>query len=218
MTQGFILLLVSMFAALITITLHEFPKAAMATLLGDKTAKYQGKLTLNPFKHMDPIGYLFMVGTSISSFTLTLMSIPTVVSVGWSYPVEFNPHNFKNPKRDTWIVATSGMITSIVVGIACLVALRFMGHDFELASVNVVYNFLLTLGLQSLGIAVINIIPVVPFSITKIISVMAPRKYFWLIQHEKMIQMAFLMIYFIGVIPQFVNRIIFPIVRWIIIL
>src|SRR3989344_8883223 len=79
--------------ALVTaITIHEFAHAWMAVYLGDPTPKLQGRLTLNPIAHLDPIGTLMLL----------------LVRFGWGKPVQFDPYNLENPKRDSAIISLAG--------------------------------------------------------------------------------------------------------------
>lgn len=178
-------ILASIIAALIAITIHEAPKSMLAVALGDKTPQYQGKLTLNPLKHMDPIGFLVLM----------------LSNIGWSSPVEFNPNNFKHKKRDTVIVALSGIIISLVVAYFTFIAAVNMGMKELVTHTNFGQDILHKVALNSLGLAAINLLPITPFSITKIIAVFSPRNYFKMIQNERTFHTIFLLLYFMEIIP-----------------
>ena len=88
----------SALVSLLALTVHEFSHGFAAYKLGDPTAKYMGRLTLNPMKHLDPIGALCMV----------------VFRFGWAKPVPINPNYFKKPKRDFAITALAGPLSNIL--------------------------------------------------------------------------------------------------------
>ena len=87
--------------SLICITLHELSHGLVAYKLGDDTAKRAGRLTLNPLKHLDPMGLLMML----------------VFHVGWAKPVPVNMFRFKNPKRGMAVTALAGPVSNIVIAV-----------------------------------------------------------------------------------------------------
>ena len=91
-------LLASLVGIAIAISIHEFGHAYSAHLLGDDTAKYNGRMTLNPAKHIDPIGLLTLI----------------FFHIGWAKPVPVNPKNFKNYKLGNLIVSLSGVIGNLI--------------------------------------------------------------------------------------------------------
>ena len=95
-------------ALLIAVTLHELAHALVADRLGDPTARLQGRITLNPLPHIDPLGALAFV----------------VAGFGWAKPVPVNAHNLRNPRRDMAMVAVAGPITNFAVALVGLIAFR----------------------------------------------------------------------------------------------
>ena len=93
-------------AVLIALTFHEFCHGYVAYLLGDPTAKNAGRLTINPFSHIDPMGLLCMI----------------VARFGWAKPVPVNMYYFKKPKRDMAIVAFAGPLSNMLLGTVCVFA------------------------------------------------------------------------------------------------
>jgi len=125
--------LFSLIVLFLSISLHEFSHGAMAYFLGDPTAKEEGRLTLNPLKHIDPFG------TILLPLFLILANFPVVF--GWAKPVPVNPFYFKNPKSDMAKVALAGPLSNYFVAILFAIFYRFFGLDyFYLISI---YNFLL---------------------------------------------------------------------------
>lgn len=94
----------------IAFTIHEFAHAWTATELGDDTARYQGRLTLNPLRHLDPLGSLLLV----------------LVGFGWAKPVPFNPHNLRyGPRTGTALVAVAGPLSNFLMALIAAIPLRF---------------------------------------------------------------------------------------------
>jgi Zn-dependent protease len=96
-------LLIAIPAFVAALTIHEFAHAWAGTRLGDDLAKRMGRLTLDPLKHLDPIGSLFFVLGALGGFFF-----------GWAKPVPFNPRNFDNPRRDSMLVALAGPASNLL--------------------------------------------------------------------------------------------------------
>ena len=119
----------------ISLTVHEFSHALAANKLGDKTAEYMGRLTLNPIKHIDPIGLIPLL----------------LFGFGWAKPVPFNPYNLQDPKRDAVIIALAGPFSNLVIAIIAGIILQIMGATAGLDPNNLlVVLFLLLLVLINL--------------------------------------------------------------------
>lgn len=102
----------------ISITFHEFAHALSAKILGDNTAKKQGRLTLNPFKHIDLIGTVIMpIASFATGFAL----------IGWAKPVQINRNNFSSPLRDDAIVSFAGPLSNLVLALVFLLLFRLSG-------------------------------------------------------------------------------------------
>jgi Zn-dependent protease len=125
--------LFSLIVLFLSISLHEFSHGAMAYFLGDPTAKEEGRLTLNPLKHIDPFGTIL--------FPLFLIVANFPIVFGWAKPVPVNPFYFKNPKSDMVKVALAGPLSNYFVAILFAIFYKFFGLEyFYLISI---YNFLL---------------------------------------------------------------------------
>src|SRR3990172_8857289 len=86
-------------ALIVAITIHEFSHAAAAERLGDPTPRLQGRLTLNPLAHLDPLGTLMLI----------------LIRFGWGKPVQFDPYNLRHPRRDSAIISLAGPTSNIVL-------------------------------------------------------------------------------------------------------
>jgi Zn-dependent protease len=136
-------------AAIIGLTVHEYSHALMGYRLGDSTAKEQGRLTLNPLKHIDPLGFLLII----------------VAGFGWAKPVQFDPDKLRHKHRDEILIALAGPVSNLLVGIAILGIARllyvfayFSQTDFGLEIV----NLLLRWSVINFGLFVFNLIPLPP--------------------------------------------------------
>ena len=171
----------SAFAVLVTLTVHEYCHAYAAYKLGDPTAKSTGRLTLNPIKHLDPIGALCML----------------IFHFGWAKPVPINPRYFKKPKRDFAIVALAGPLSNLII--AFLSVLIYLSLNVLFIKTNhsdaflrsVIQNaglFFYLFHVINLGIAIFNLIPIPPLDGSRILNVILPEKtYFKIMRYERTI-------------------------------
>ena len=176
--------ILSALAVLIILTVHEYSHGYAAYKLGDNTAKNQGRLSLNPIKHLDPAGAVCMV----------------LFHFGWAKPVPINPRNFKNPKRDFAITALAGPLSNIVFAflsafLYLLLQALFRGVSFEseflysLASNTLLFVYLFHV--INIGIGVFNLIPIPPLDGSRILNVvLPPRIYFGIMKYEQRIYWA----------------------------
>ena len=182
----------SALAALIALTAHEYCHGYIAYRLGDPTAKAQGRLTLNPLRHLDLLGVLCMV----------------VFRFGWAKPVPINPRYFKNPKRGFALTAVAGPACNLILsflsaGAYLLLWALVKDIAFESALLlAVAQNGLLFLFLFhsiNLGFAIFNLIPIPPLDGSRLLFVLLPTKwYFFLMRYERYIYFGLLGWLFIG--------------------
>jgi len=105
----------------LAIMVHESSHAYVADYLGDSTARLEGRISLNPLRHIDPIGSILVPG-------LLLLS-QTGIIFGWAKPVPINPFNLKNPSRDRFLIALAGPISNFVLGAFFAVVARFLPSE-----------------------------------------------------------------------------------------
>lgn len=130
---------------LLAITIHEFAHAWTANKLGDPTPQSQGRITLNPLAHLDPIGTLMLL----------------FFGFGWGKPVNFDPHNLRNPRKDTALISLAGPLSNILL--ATILGLTTNSSLFyPLIYINLV-------------LAVFNLVPVYPLDGEKILTGLLPR-------------------------------------------
>lgn len=135
-----------------TLTIHEFSHALVAKLRGDKTAEYEGRLTLNPLAHVDPTGLILLL----------------LFGFGWAKPVPYNPYNLKDPKWDAVKVALAGPGSNLVMALVSGVAFRVLVGGGIIAPLNLLSIFLFLSVLLNLFLMLFNIIPVHPLDGSKL--------------------------------------------------
>ena len=164
-------LLYAVLPALVCITLHELAHGFVAYKLGDNTAKYAGRLTLNPLKHMDLVGLLMMV----------------VVHFGWAKPVPVDMRNFKNPKRGMAITALAGPVANLLITSIALLLYGLLYAFWVGTSVGgFVLDLLYITAYLSLSLAIFNLLPIPPLDGSKVLfSVASDRTYGQLMRYER---------------------------------
>ena len=152
------LFLVWVVAIVFGITIHEFSHAFAAYKMGDSTAKYMGRLTLNPLKHMDVVGFLMLV----------------LVGFGWGKPVPFNPYNLRYKRFGPAIVAIAGPLANLAALIVFGLALRVIVHYTDVAAENLLVQLVLFMVQLNLILIVFNLLPIPPLDGSKILYSILP--------------------------------------------
>lgn len=146
-------------AALIAIVLHELSHGLISHFLGDPTPKEQGRLTLNPAKHLDLYGIICLI----------------VFGFGWAKPVRVDPRYYKNPKWGMALVALGGPLANFLVAFLSGFLVIFISYYAPYTSImEVLYYFFLYLMIINLGLGVFNLIPIPPLDGSKIIGAILP--------------------------------------------
>lgn len=151
-------LIIVLFSAII----HEVAHGYAALIQGDVTAKYEGRLTLNPIVHLDPIGSI------IVPIILSISGLPVF---GWAKPIPINPYNMKSKRWGEAIVAFAGPAVNIVIAILFAIVLRIVAlpeSAVYLISLIILINIVL---------AVFNLMPIPPLDGSKIVFALVPQKY-----------------------------------------
>ncbi|AKM78730.1 MAG: Peptidase M50 [Candidatus Wolfebacteria bacterium GW2011_GWE1_48_7] len=160
----FFYLFVFLFAAII----HEVAHGAMAYKLGDPTAKDAGRLTLNPIRHIDPVGSILL------PLILYIMSSP--ILFGWAKPVPFNPVFLRNPKRDGGLIALSGPMSNFAV--AAIFYVIMIGMPAIGAVVPNLPTFLSIIIYVNMWLGIINLVPLPPLDGSKVLFMILPKKWY----------------------------------------
>jgi Zn-dependent protease len=154
------------FIVFITMPIHEYAHAQVAYWLGDKTAYYNGRLTLNPIKHLDPIGSALIV----------------LFGFGWAKGVPVNPMNFKNPKRGMALTALAGPVSNLLMAfiftffdvLTAFLAIKGVITDELLLTM--LTEFLGYAAIINIALALFNFIPIPPLDGSKIIYAILPDR------------------------------------------
>lgn len=181
---------------LLALTVHEYAHGLAAWKLGDDTAKREGRLTLNPISHMDPVGTLMLF----------------LFKFGWAKPVPFDPRNFKNPARDTTLVALAGPVSKFLTAAALTIILRILLeiNFFQLFSQNMAKNIFMIFQygvLINISLGLFNLIPIPPLDGFKVLAYFLPPQIVAQIYRNHLIIMfAFLLLLATG----FLGKVLWP--------
>lgn len=181
LTSVIVYLISALVVVFLTLPIHEWAHGFAATKLGDPTPRYQGRLTLNPFKHIDYLGALCIC----------------LFGIGWAKPVQINPRNFKNPKTGMAITAFAGPAMNIIVAtvaVFCANLVMFLSNTYSDFAFYLIL-FFLNIAEINVFLAVFNMIPVPPFDGSRILFSVLPDKYYWrVMQNERLLMFAMLLI------------------------
>jgi len=186
-------------AVVLGLAFHEFAHALAADSLGDRTARYQGRLTLNPLAHVDAVGLvmLFLAG------------------FGWARPVPVNPFNFRgDKKRGLLLVSLAGPAANLALAVLGAVVLGvFLGLGGGLALTPAARDVLLGIIRINAVLAVFNLLPVPPLDGSKILAGILPGRQEWLYTLENYGVLILLVLLFTGVIGRILGFFISPLYR-----
>jgi Zn-dependent protease len=192
---------------LISLTFHEFSHAYSSYRLGDPTAKYAGRLTLNPFKHLDILGTLMFL---FSRF-------------GWAKPVPINPMYYKDRNKGTMIVSVAGPLSNIFLAFIFSFPMIYLEKKYGIRHgsfftsfnyISIIYNFSFMFYMINVGLAAFNILPVPPLDGSKILAGILPPRYGYKIDHyQNYFSIGFILIIFI--FPRLLNIILSPVIWFI---
>ena len=191
-TAGIFDLILSVPAVLLAITVHEFGHAFAAYKLGDDTPLRQGRLSLNPFDHVDPLGLAMLL----------------FAHIGWGKPVQIDPRNYNRnisvEKADA-IVSFAGplmnFITAIVFALIYCAIMKFAGAVFVMSKIGIIIiSIIIYIITMNIGLGVFNLIPLPPLDGSKIFLPILPHNAkSWFIEHEQTFYFIFLIIWITGI-------------------
>ena len=182
---------------IMSVVIHEVSHGYAALMLGDSTAKYQDRLTLNPLKHLDPIGSVIVpiVGFVTAGFI-----------VGWAKPVPYNPYNLRNQRWGELWVAIAGPLSNISVAVVFGLIARFGAGSISATFV----GFSLWVMFVNFGLAIFNLIPIPPLDGSKVLFSFLPSRFREFRVHME--RYAMLLILLLILVPVFGN-----LISWIVI-
>lgn len=145
----------SLIVLLFSIVIHELAHGSVAYSLGDPTAKYQGRLTLNPLKHLD------LFGSVVLPLLLLLTTAGQGPVFGWAKPVPINPYNLKDQKWGSLKVAIAGPASNLALALAFGLIIRFMPFNFFASNpgLSLIFSFIVQINIV---LALFNLIPIPP--------------------------------------------------------
>ena len=150
---------------LLALTFHEYAHAYTAYRCGDDTARQSGRLTLNPLRHLDPLGTIMIF----------------IVHFGWAKPVPVNPIRLRNPTKDMLWISAAGPLANMVLALASGLLIRVLltiGVTPERHTAIGLLFFMVIMSLQiNLALAIFNILPIAPLDGSKILSALLPARY-----------------------------------------
>ena len=186
------------------IPVHEAAHAYVADKLGDPTARYMGRLTINPMAHFDLVGSLAMILTGI----------------GWAKPVPINPRNFQDQKKGMALSAAAGPVSNVIVATISLAIAKLIMYITYATGTTVALSTLFTIFRSmcfiNISLAIFNLIPIPPFDGSRIFNYFLPDKYYFkIMEYERYIFLGLLILLFTGILDLplgFLSSIIFEIV------
>jgi len=155
--------LIGIVIVILSIILHEIAHGFVANWLGDPTARYAGRLTLNPLPHIDPVGSVLIPGI----LALTGSSF----LIGWAKPVPYNPYNLKNQRWGEAMVGAAGPLTNVLIALIFGLILRFSG---SLGLSGAFLGICVTVVYANLVLAIYNLIPIPPLDGSKVLRSILP--------------------------------------------
>ena len=176
---------------LIALMGHELAHGWVSMKLGDPTPKIEGRMTLNPLKHLDPLGTILML----------------VTGFGWAKPVRVNPMYYKNRKSGMALVALAGPLANLLMAVVGMVLglllLKIFGTTGAAPVIGSVVSTFVTL---NLGLMVFNLIPLPPLDGSKILGMILPnRAYYTMLQYEQYSMIILLVLCVFGVFDRIIG-------------
>ncbi len=197
-------ILSSLVVIFLTLPIHEFAHGFAATKLGDPTPRYQGRLTINPFAHIDYVGALCIL----------------LFGFGWAKPVGVNAYNFKSPKKDMAITAFAGPLSNIIVALIALILANLMIVLTNSIRFSYLLDFFWYIAQINVSLAVFNLIPIPPLDGSRILFAVLPDKYYYkLMRYERYIYLALIVLIVTGALDiplSVITNFIFGLLTWVV--
>lgn len=167
--NDFIISAFQILALVFSVMVHEVFHGLAALKLGDTTAKDQGRLTMNPLKHVDPFGSVIV--------PLVLLFTGSPILIGWAKPVMYNPANIKNPRTGDLLIKLAGPASNLILAIIFGIILRLL---FPFANVPIVSSLLILLNIivaTNVSLAIFNLVPLPPLDGSSILFALIPERW-----------------------------------------
>jgi len=176
---------------LLAISIHEFSHGYVAVKLGDDTPKIQGRMTLNPLKHIDPLGFICLL----------------LVGFGWAKPVMIDSRNFKNPRRDDLLVSIAGPISNFIMAFIFVGIMRLMDMFLPVtATTKIIWSVLSGTVSINLVLMVFNLLPIPPLDGHHILgSIGGPPVWNFYFKYREQLRFAILILIIFNVIGKIIG-------------
>jgi Zn-dependent protease len=189
MLPQFILEILVLFMSL---TVHEFAHGFTAYKLGDYTAKLDGRLSLNPLRHIDPIGAIMMI----------------VCHFGWAKPVMVNPRNLKNPKQDMAVISFAGPLANFIFAAVCTILFAvtelFLPHNVLYYLFDSLFSYGIVI---NISLAIFNLLPIPPLDGSKVVASLMPNEMYrsYLSVNSNITMVIFIVLLWTGLLGRILN-------------
>ena len=199
-------LVIRAIALLTSIPVHEAAHAWAADRLGDPTAKWRGRLTLNPMAHFDPMGAVAML----------------IFGIGWAKPVPINPMNFDDRKKGMALSAAAGPISNLLLATVSLVIAKILlyvgyisGFGFVLSTLYTIFSTICSI---NISLAIFNMLPFPPFDGSRIFNYFLSDKYYFkIMEYERYIFIGLFVLLWFGLLDgplAFLNGILYTVINF----
>lgn len=174
-------LIVYMVVWIFSVSFHEFGHAWTSYKFGDDTAYREGRVTLNPIPHIDPIGTLLL---PIIGFFISYSGAANFPLIAWGKPTPVNPNLWRNKDTANVCVSIAGIVINLMIAIVAAIIIKLMvsqqiitRENFDVGLIAIFFKFLYTLVLMNVGLAIFNLLPFPPLDGSKVLQTFLPRSF-----------------------------------------